>query len=453
MRGRNLTFNVVNDIKYLYVADYQAGGIFKCTLSATGDINACTEITSGTIADGIEAGYIIFGTVNNIQYAYFNDTNNKDLFTCQVKADGDFDNCSSITFDVIGGMNLITIGNSPYLYANANINSSQGVLRFPLSPTNGQPLVNDLLTVLSYSANGITGMDIYKFNGVQYLYSGYPGPEGNSWTLSSDGITASNQVNFINTRPYSINFTTPIDMSPYGYVQSTGGIYKCDVNQATGVLTNCANTTAAMGVSVAFSLFTPPPLTIYYAHNGNSGYNGNLGGTDGADAKCNADPDKPATPVGATYKAVLVDGTDPEIARVACTTANCTTPSGSWVLYPDTPYINASGETLGTTNSAGIFTSALSNSIVLNGTVGSYYGIAWTGLTNGWLTATTGSPPPTCSGWTDGQINPQGTYGDTANTSPGGLGGGTFFGNGASSCRDAIRNNVLILGIYCAEQR
>jgi hypothetical protein len=113
-------------------------------------------------------------------------------------------------------------------------------------------------TLLDYNDYD-SGLDMHKFGGLQYLYTGYTGPVGSSWTLSADGLSASNQVDFqnISTLPYSINFTTTTNMSPYGYVQSTGGIYQCNVNQGTGALTSCANTSAAMGVSVAFSLFEP----------------------------------------------------------------------------------------------------------------------------------------------------------------------------------------------------
>jgi hypothetical protein len=275
--------------------------------------------------------------------------------------------------------------------------------------------------------------------------------------------------------PVTVTFTVaPVSASSYGFGSGPNGApfgttTSCTINNpdttcytqdggdlcaATGTggteFTITASATGYQDGSVPVTI-AYPPLTIYYAHNGTSGYDGNLGGVAGADAKCNADPDKPATPVGATYKAVLVDGTDPEIARVACTTANCTTPSGSWVLYPDTPYINASGETLGTTNSAGIFTSTLQNIIAPPVFQVQYaFNMVWTGLATGWVTAT--GPEVSCSGWTTNAINPTGSYGDTSGTSPGGQ-GGAFYGNGSTSCRNKEFNQMGIIGIYCAEQR
>ena len=63
-----------------------------------------------------------------------------------------------------------------------------------------------------------------------------------------------------------------------------------------------------------------------------AGYNGNLGGVSGADAKCMADANKPSD--GKTYKAMLTDGS----TRIACTSANCTTSGNAehlgWVLHP-----------------------------------------------------------------------------------------------------------------------
>lgn len=130
---------------------------------------------------------------------------------------------------------------------------------------------------------------------------------GSSWTLSVNGAAVSNQVDFenITNLPYSINFTTATNMNHYGYVQSTGGIFKCNVNQNTGALTGCANTTAAMGVSVAFSLFDLTNLYIFVSQPSASG--GNLGGFAGADALCNSDPmaSTLTVPPGTTWKALL----------------------------------------------------------------------------------------------------------------------------------------------------
>ncbi len=434
VRGRDLTFNVVDEVKYLYVADYQAGGIFKCTLSAIGDINTCTNITASTPAAGIEAGYIVFGTINNTQYAYFTDTNNQDLFTCKVKSDGDFEDCSSTDFSYIYGITFINISGSPYLYVNGDINSSTGLIRIPLNTTNGQPIENDLQVLLNYG-NYDSGLDIYKFNGIRYLYTGYTGPVGSSWTLSVNGAAVSNQVDFenITNLPYSINFTTATDMSPYGYVQSTGGIYQCNVNQSTGALTGCANTTAAMGVSIAFSLFTPPcnPCTIFTTAATTA--NGNLGASwNEIDNICMTDSNKPDD--GLEYKAMLV-GTNNGVLRQACVSPNCTTggttENFNWVLHPDTRYnwANSTNQVF-TTNGTGIAPMPIVNQGAPSSAV------AWTGfnVSQDWTT----DPSNTCGGWTSTSGN--GRMGNRASAN------GNFIAAVTRACSDARQL------LYCVSQ-
>jgi hypothetical protein len=78
--------------------------------------------------------------------------------------------------------------------------------------------------------------------------------------------------------------------------------------------------------------------------------NGNLGGTTGADAICQA-----SRPTGiTTAKALLVDGNN----RIACTTANCGGGPGEhldWVLAASAAYRNEAGSAVGTTTANGIF--------------------------------------------------------------------------------------------------
>jgi hypothetical protein len=93
--------------------------------------------------------------------------------------------------------------------------------------------------------------------------------------------------------------------------------------------------------------------TVYRIFVTQSTYTGNLGGVSGADAKCEADANKPAT---GTYKAMLVNEVVNQ--RQACTSSYCTdsTQNIDWVMKPDTTYIRASDfAKLSTTNAAGIF--------------------------------------------------------------------------------------------------
>lgn len=137
--------------------------------------------------------------------------------------------------------------------------------------------------------------------------------------------------------------------------------------------TNCLNTEqrCLAGVlvmnSVGTSTSTSSTSTSKKMFLTASKYDGNLGGVTGADAKCQSDSNKPST---GTYKALLVDGEN----RVACTTANCSGGSSEnkdWVLKANTSYVRTDGTAIGTTNAAGIFTSAFTNAVT--STTGVFY--------------------------------------------------------------------------------
>lgn len=156
-------------------------------------------------------------------------------------------------------------------------------------------------------------------------------------------------------------------------------------------------------------------------------FNGNLGGSSGADMSCVSNTNNPAGSGKGNWKAMIAGG-----GRVACTTANCTTGGAtenqSWALKPLTTYRRASDDfPIGTTNSAGIFIFPLLSSLA-NGTLN-----VWTGLTTDWLV--NGS---ICNGWVDNTTG-QGMAGQT---------GDATFANIASAGQPCTGN----LPLFCAEQ-
>ena len=162
-------------------------------------------------------------------------------------------------------------------------------------------------------------------------------------------------------------------------------------------------------------------------------YDGNLGGVAGADAKCQADANRPNA---STYKALLVDG----YYRVACTQGNANCAANQhvdWVLAANTVYVRSNGSTIiGTTNSEGIFPwsgGALSNSI------GPDVATAYTGLGSDWTRY------PGCGSYCDCTWFTKNTSGDSGS-----------IGQAAS-----LTSNMIVLGtascstshaLYCAEQ-
>jgi hypothetical protein len=157
-------------------------------------------------------------------------------------------------------------------------------------------------------------------------------------------------------------------------------------------------------------------------------YDGNLGGTAGADAKCNSDPNKPND---RPYKALLAT---PGL-RSACGTPWCSVKGEdeheNWVLEPDTYYYRSDGTTLiGKTNDSGIWTFPLANSYV--GPEIQDTSEVWTGLRTDWVAHASG-----CLAWQ--QTGANGAFGRTDST-----GMEALFADRAS-CSEARR-------LVCVEQ-
>ncbi|EOQ89895.1 PF07588 family protein [Leptospira yanagawae serovar Saopaulo str. Sao Paulo = ATCC 700523] len=194
--------------------------------------------------------------------------------------------------------------------------------------------------------------------------------------------------------------------------------------------------------------------TVYKVFVTASTYNGNLqgaaaNGPAGADAKCNADANKPAT---GTFKAMLTDGTG---LRRACNgTPNCTniTENSDWVFREGRNYIRANDSAfLFSPNSAGILP-ASSNTFSSPYTMAHAFDSGplktfWTGLAfpnSNWQTANA-QPTNTCTNWTSGAV--------TATASQGGRVGNSnatnyiAFRNGANGVSCDTLNHLV-----CVEQ-
>lgn len=166
-----------------------------------------------------------------------------------------------------------------------------------------------------------------------------------------------------------------------------------------------------------------------------STYDGNLGGITGADAKCQSDSNKPST---GTYKALIVDGE----TRIACQTANCSggaSENQNWVLKPNTAYVRTDGTAIGTTNSAGIFASALTNAVSSSTSMVQFRSGMKLNSSPGWM------PDPTANCSFFSSTSGTGVTGNAAGKEISGGGSSNFLYVNASSCSTAV--NLL-----CVEQ-
>ena len=182
------------------------------------------------------------------------------------------------------------------------------------------------------------------------------------------------------------------------------GSASSSISLSTGTNTVTVTVTASDAVTV-----TSYTLTVYRMANSvyrffitSSQYDGNLGGTSGADSKCSSDSNRPND--GSSYKAFV--GTS---GRYACgTTSDCTNPSenSDWVIKPNKNYVRATdGTSLFTSNAAGIFLSSGSMSNTFESGAQKAY---WAGFSsvNIWNYSTTN-----CSDWTSSSSGLQGRLG------------------------------------------
>ncbi len=187
--------------------------------------------------------------------------------------------------------------------------------------------------------------------------------------LSASGLT----LNYNGSGGYSIgsggsSYSLPV-------TPNNGDSYAVTVaTQPTGLFCSLSGASGTISGSVSANISCVNSKRIFMTA---TSYTGNLGGSSGADAKCAADANKPAT---GTYKALISDA-----ARIACTTANCSGGTGEhtdWVLASSQHYHQANDLTsIGTTNSNGVFTFPLNNQWK-SGT--SQVNRIWSGLNSNW---------------------------------------------------------------------
>lgn len=281
---RSIAFAVVGGTKYLY-ATISDQGVSKCSLDQYGAITACDNNSGAALdnaTDFSEANYIVFATVNNVQYAYITDTGNYNIYTCTLANNGDFASCSEpLDLSDAAGIAVVNVAGTPYLYLTGDDgNNKKGILRYALNPENGQPTGAAQVVQLSngdgYAGTGTdyqAGLGMATFNTSMYAYSGvtnytapmYAGMDTalDTCSLNASGI-ATACINSYSTgsqsaQPYSIIFNVAPDFSPYAYFGLSNGeygFYKCSVNQATGALTNCAKQSIIDGGEPYSSAFT-----------------------------------------------------------------------------------------------------------------------------------------------------------------------------------------------------
>lgn len=230
---------------------------------------------------------------------------------------------------------------------------------------------------LSGSATGLSGTVVLSLN-------------------SSETISVQSDGTFVFTTRFNKDGNYSVS------IQSKPSNQDCNLANATGVFTS-ENVT-----NLTLTCSTNPDKRIFLTA---STFSGDLQGAEangilGADAKCEADGNKPST---GTYKAFLVNGAN----RRACNSADCVNGGADenrdWVLKKDTRYIRASDSAeIFTTNSSKIFIFGTATNSFTTATL-----TAWTGIatTLNWVNSTYD-----CGNWLDNSTSVKGAIGTSTNT-------------------------------------
>ncbi|MGV3664552.1 MAG: DUF1554 domain-containing protein [Leptospira bouyouniensis] len=169
---------------------------------------------------------------------------------------------------------------------------------------------------------------------------------------------------FMNVLTSGSSYSVRVANQPAGFL--------CSISNGDGIVKN----SDVNSVSVSCAP-TCNPCNLFLT---NSGYPPNPGSAKNFDANCAADANYPGTGI---FKAMVVDG----VTRNASVSANAGDGQIDWVFAPNRTYRQSEG-IIATTNSVGLFVTALS----IRFSVNSKY---WTGLNSNWTTNTTN----TCDLW------------------------------------------------------
>lgn len=243
---------------------------------------------------------------------------------------------------------------------------------------------------------------------------------GGAVTISAtlnNSVNSTQIITLIDSTNPSDNITITSNPSPCSLINSnesciftittSSTLSNTSLGQKTFIIHNSGN---ALLSESSFQLQVVSPYLIYYAHNGENGYTGNMleqainkgasgitVGIQGADYLCNHDESKPVLPV-ANYKAMIVDG----VNRRACYSFDCVFEGAGenidWVLKPTAAYKNINEQISVVTNESGIYTFyldyqdlalqqlSLAPFVFLPDNFTLNYGVAfqWTGLSSLW---------------------------------------------------------------------
>ncbi len=255
--------------------------------------------------------------------------------------------------------------------ASASISISVGANTVTVDHTNSAGTKTSYTITVTRNSSLGTVSTLSSLSGSVFSLS----PSFSSGTVSYTS-TVSNSISSITITPAVTESTSTVTVN--GTAVASGSA-SGNISLSTGANAISVTVTAEDGSTTVYTVtVTKLGATMKRLFVTSSTHNGALGGIAGADAKCNADSNKPSD--GSTYSAVLVNG----VGRIACNgTSNCTliSENTNWSIGASLNFVRASdGAALFTSNTAGIYSfGTLANPIESSGSR-----TYWTGLTNSW---------------------------------------------------------------------
>lgn len=261
---QQVTFATVSGVTYGYALD-GTGLVYQCAINADKTFSSCNSVASLPPAFSWQGRSIEFATFN-AQYAYIVDPGNNVVYQCGLTAGGDFVNCQQ----GLSPFYLPTMAPYEISFATSTLGVKQAYITDAGSGVGFGFVLMCLMnndgsfnTCAQTPASGAPGWIPYdvtftEVNGTQYAYvsDNGSGPPGHVYQcpLNSDGTfvnagcvqTPANDNTLTNWYPYSVTFQT-VNGVKYAYVVNNSGalignLYKCDVDAATGLFSNCVMT-------------------------------------------------------------------------------------------------------------------------------------------------------------------------------------------------------------------
>lgn len=247
-----ISFNAVPAANYAYIPNQDGNSITVCDNTGASGLDNCidTGATGLTAPAAIEilpasSAFSSFMSVFNI--AYITNAGDNTVTRCSIDvADGTFDLCgdsgaSNIFNEPLG----LAFDTSDFLYGYVVNSNNADITKCRVGTTDGAfSACTDAVEILS-SPNGIA---IQTFGGTDYAYIANAASGTITQCTVNSGTGAlelceDSGLGAVFSFPVSIGFFTSADT--YAYVSDTaeggsGGVWQCDVNTSTGVLSSCS---------------------------------------------------------------------------------------------------------------------------------------------------------------------------------------------------------------------